>query len=186
MTLLILGLVVFFTVHTFSMFRPARQSMVDRLGANGYRGVYSLLALGGFALIVMGYGDAPRLEIWTPAAWMRPLTLLLMTPVFVLLVAAFVPGHIKARTRNPMLIALKTWAFAHLLSNGDLASIVLFTAFLLWAVADVVAVKRSARGALVAHPRVAFDILAVVVGTGLYAFVLCYAHPYIAGVGLLT
>ncbi len=184
MTLLLTGLLLFFAAHTFSMFRGPRQRVVDTLGALPYRGLYSLVSLTGFVLIVMGYGDAPRIAVWTPPAVLRPIALLVMLPVFVLLVAAYVPGHIKARLRNPMLIALKTWAFAHLLVNGDLASMLLFGAFLAWAVVDLIAVKRSGRGSVVAAPRATFDAVAVVVGLAIYMFILRYGHVYLAGIPL--
>ena len=184
MTMLVAGLAIFFAAHTFTMFRGARQSLLDRLGAMPYRGLYSLVALGGFILIVMGYGDATRIELWAPPAWMRHLTMLLMLPVFVMFAAAYLSGHIKARLKNPMLIALKTWAFAHLLVNGDLASVLLFGTFLAWAVIDLIAVKRSGRGSVVAEPRIAFDIAALVIGLGIYALIVAYAHIYLAGVPL--
>lgn len=151
-----------------------------------YRALYSLLALGGFVLMVIGYGGAPRIEVWAPPYWLRHVNMLLMLPVLVLLVAAYVPGHIKARVGNPMLIAVKTWAFAHLLVNGDMASMILFGAFLTWSVVDLIAVKRSGRSSVVGRPRVVFDAVAVVVGLALYAGLLLGLHQYVAGVPLLA
>lgn len=181
MTLLIVGLAIFFAVHTFTMFRDARQRAVDRLGALPYRGLYSLISLGGFVLLVMGYGDAPKIALWAPPVWTRHVAMVLMIPVFVLLVAANVPGNIKARLGNPMLIAVKTWALAHLIANGDLASVILFGSFLAWSVVDLIAVKRSGRSSVVAEPKAAFDVVAVVVGLGIYALLLVWAHPWVSG-----
>jgi uncharacterized membrane protein len=96
-----------------------------------------------------------------------------------------VPGYIKARVKNPMLMALKTWALAHLLSNGDLASILLFGAFLTFGVVDLIAVKRTGRSAVVADPKAVFDAVAVVAGLGIYALIVFWAHVYIAGVPLV-
>ncbi|MEQ8660217.1 MAG: NnrU family protein [Gammaproteobacteria bacterium] len=186
MTLLVLGLLVFFTVHSFSMFRDARAALVGRIGALPYRLVFSLLSLAGFVAIVIGYGDAPRIAVWAPPVWLRHVTMLLMLPVFVLLAAAYLPCNIKARVRNPMLIAVKTWALAHLLVNGDLASILLFGSFLAWAVADLIAVKRSGRGAVVAHPNSMLDAVAVAIGLIVYALVITRLHVYLAGVPLLA
>lgn len=180
------GLVLFFIPHSFTMWRSARGRLVERLGVLPYRGLYSLVALGGFVLMVLGYGDAPRIEVWAPPYWLRHVAMLLMVPALVLLVAAYVPGHIKARVRNPMLLAVKTWAFAHLLANGDLASMILFGAFLTWSVIDLIAVKRGGRGAVVAQPRMAFDVVALVGGLGLYAGLLGGLHQYVAGVALLA
>ena len=186
MTLLVAGLVVFFAAHSFCMFRNARAALVDRLGALPYRALFSLVSLAGFVAIVMGYGDAPRIAIWSPPAWTRHVTMLLMVPVFILLVAAYLPCNIKARLRNPMLIAVKTWALAHLVANGDLASMVLFGSFLAWAVADMIAVKRSGRGAVVANPRDMLDAVAIAAGLVIYALVLTRWHVYLAGVPLMA
>ena len=186
MTTLLAGLAVFFAVHSFTMFRHARAQMIERLGALPYRGVYSVLALAGFVLIVMGYGDAPRIEIWAPPLWLRYVAMLLLLPVFVLAAAANMPGHIKNRVGNPLLLATKTWAFAHLLVNGDLASMILFGSFLAWAVIDLIAVKRTERSAAVTAPRGLFDVVAVVVGLGIYAAILVWGHVYLSGVVLIA
>lgn len=186
MLLLIAGLVLFFGAHTFTMCRPARARALERLGEGPYKGLYSLVAISGVVLIVMGFGRAPFVELWTPPAWGRVVAMVLMVPVFVLFVAANVPGNIKARLGNPLLIATKTWAFAHLLANGDLASALLFGTFLAWAVVDLIAVKRTGRSAVVAAPRAGFDVLAVFVGLGLYAGILLWWHPWLSGVALLA
>ena len=183
---LTVGLALFFAAHSFTMFRDARASLVARLGALPYRGLYSLVSLAGFALIVHGYGQAPRIEVWLPPAALRHLTMLLMLPVFVLLAAAYMPGHIKARVRNPMLMALKIWALSHLLSNGDFASMLLFGTFLLFAVVDLMAVKRSNRSPVVAAPRALFDVLAVVVGLVIYGGFVMGLHRALIGVSLIA
>ena len=186
MTLLITGLVTFFIVHSFSMFRTARQGVIDRIGALPYRGLYSVLSLGSFVLLVMGWGDAPRVDIWSPPPLMRPLTMALMFVAMVLLASMYLPGYIKAKTKNPMLLALKTWAFAHLLANGDLASMLLFGSFLVWAVIDLIAVKRSGRSSVVDNPRPVFDIVGVGVGGALWLLIVLWAHPYISGMPLVA
>lgn len=185
MTTLVLGLVVFFAMHSFSMARGARAALVGRIGPLPYRLLFSLISLAGLVAIVMGYGDAPRVDVWAPPTWLRHLAMLLMVPVFPLLIAAYVPGNIKARLRNPMLMAIKTWALAHLLVNGDLASMLLFGSFLAWAVVDLVAVKRSGRSSRVANPRSLFDALAIAGGLVVYGLVLTRWHVHLAGVPLL-
>ena len=185
MTSFAAGLFLFFGPHVFTMFRDARARLVQRLGALPYRGLYSLVSLAGFVLLVMGFSELPRVPIWDPPAWMHWLTVLLMLPVFVLLAAAYVPGHIKAKLKNPMLLALKTWALAHLLSNGDSASMLLFGAFLAYAVIDLMAVKRSGRSTGVAHPQARFDAIAVGVGLALYALFIVWLHRALIGVPLL-
>ena len=64
---------------------------------------------------------------------------------FIFLVAAYVPGRIKVRLKHPFLVAIKTWAFAHLIANGDLASIILFGSFLAYAVFARITLKRAPR-----------------------------------------
>ena len=186
MTLLVIGLAVFFAAHSFTMLRGARERLIAHLGMLPYRGLHSLISLAGFVAIVIGYGDAPRFELWGPPGWLRPVAMVLMLPVFVLLTSAYLPGHIKARVGNPMLIALKTWAFAHLLVNGDLASLLLFGSFLAWAVIDLIAVKRSGRSSSVARPRALYDAIAVVVGLVVYGLVVARLHVYLAGVPLVA
>ncbi len=183
---LIAGLAVFFAAHTFTLLRDVRGALVARLGALPYRGLYSLISLFGFVLIVHGYGQAPRIDVWLPPSALRHLTALLMLPVFVLLAAAYVPGYIKAKLRNPMLLALTSWALAHLLSNGDLASMLLFVSFLLYAVVDLIAVQHSGRGAQVRAPRGLFDVLALVIGLLIYGGFVMGGHQILMGVPVIT
>ena len=185
MQTLVAGLVIFFAAHAFAMCRPQRDRLVARLGPLAYRGVFSLVSLAGFVLIVKGYAHAPVITVWTPPAWMRHVTMTLMLPVFVLFAAAYVPGHIKARVKNPMLMGLKTWATAHLLANGHLAAMLLFASFLVFGVVDLVAVKRSGRSPVVAAPRAVFDVIAVVAGLGVYALFVVWAHAHLIGRPLL-
>jgi len=184
MTLLVIGLAAFFAAHSFTMMRGARERLVARLGALPYRGLHSAISLAGFVAIVVGYGDAPRIDLWVPPGWLRPVAMVLMLPVFVLLVSAYLPGNIKARVGNPMLIALKTWAFAHLLVNGDVASLLLFGSFLAWAVVDLIAVKRSGRSAVVKEPRAVYDAIAIAIGLIVYGLIVARLHVYLAGVPL--
>lgn len=180
------GLVLFFATHAFSMFRDARAALVARLGTLPYRGLYSLISLAGLLLIVHGYAQAPRIDVWLPPAGLRHVAMLLMLPIFVLLAAAYVPGHIKAKVGNPMLMALKIWALAHLLVNGDLASMLLFSAFLAFGVVDLIAVKRSGRSAVVDSPRVLFDVLAIVVGLVIYGGFVMGLHRVLTGVPIIA
>jgi uncharacterized membrane protein len=180
------GLVLFFAAHAFSMFREARARLLAKLGALPYRGLYLLVSLAGFALIVHGYAQAPRIDVWLPPVALRHVTMLLMLPVFVLLAAAYVPGHIKARLGNPMLLAVKTWALAHLLINGDLASMLLFGAFLAFGVVDLIAVKRGGRSSVVETPHALFDVLAVVVGFIVYGAFIMGLHRALTGVPIIA
>ncbi len=118
-----------------------------RLGKNGYRALFSVVSTLGLALVVWGFAKAPVVQIWYPPVWTRHLALLLMLPVFPLLFAAYLPGKIKAKVRHPMLAAIKFWALAHLIANGDLASIILFGSFLAYAVARPYSAQAAGRRA---------------------------------------
>lgn len=184
MTKLIAGLVIFLGVHSIRIFAPAwRDRMVARLGLNGWKLIYSVVSLAGFVLIVIGYGEA-RLEpvvVWQPPFFLRPVAALLMLLVFPLLLTAHFPGYLKAAVKHPMLVAVKTWAVAHLLVNGMLADVLLFGSFLAWAVIDRIAVGKRGEPAPVAGP-IRNDVIAVLGGMVLYIVFVAWAHRWLFGV----
>jgi uncharacterized membrane protein len=182
MTLLILGLVLFLGSHTFTRFRTARDGVAAKLGAGQYRGVYSLVALVGFGLIIVGYGQyrgAGYIEIWTPPAFLKHIAYLLLMPVFVFLIAAYAPGMIKSAIVHPMLAAVQFWALAHVLVNGDLGSMLLFGGFLAW---GIFARSRLGKAVRVKVPWSMGDTIAIVGGIGAWAAMLMWLHPILIGV----
>jgi uncharacterized membrane protein len=185
MVQLVLGLVIFLGGHTFTTLRAQRAALIERTGEGSYKGLYSLVALLGFVLIIHGFGAyraAGYIQLWNPPTFLRHLVLLLMWPAMVALFAAYSPGIIKAKLKHPMLVAVKIWALAHLLANGDLGSILLFGSFLAWAVYDRIAVKR--RGTPVLPSDTPFgrgDIIALGAGTVAY-LALIWLHPLLIGV----
>lgn len=188
MTWLILGLIVFLGVHSVRAVAPAwRDSMVTRLGEGPWKGLYSLISIAGFVLLVWGYAqarpDAP--VFYEPPVFMRHIVILLMWIAMILLVAAYVPtGHIKKRIKHPMITAVKVWALAHLLANGDLATIILCLAFLGWAVFVRIAEKR--RGNPVFESvSVSRDVVAAVAGTVLTLWFVFQLHALLIGVSPL-
>ncbi|MFO1133671.1 MAG: NnrU family protein [Rhodoblastus sp.] len=191
MIVLILGLLIFIGVHLVPTSAPAREGLVGKLGEAQYKIAFSVASFVGFALIVWGFGLArhsgANVQLWTPPTWTKHLAFALMWPAFVLLVAAYVPSHIRDRAKHPMLAAIKVWALAHLLANGDLAGVLLFAGFLAWAVYDRISVKkRAALGPLgTRHGGVAQDIVVVVVGTLAYLAMLFWGHPLLIGVRLI-
>ena len=190
MTLLIFGLLIFLGVHSTSIFAPAwRASQAELRGDAAWKGMYSLLSLAGFVLLIYGYGVARQspVVLYTPPTFTRHIALLLMLPVFPLLFAAYLPGRIKAAAKHPMLLAVKLWALAHLLANGTLHDVVLFGAFLAWAVADRISVKRRAvvRAHPGAPPSPVNDVIAVVGGLVTYAVFVLWAHLKLIGVSPL-
>jgi uncharacterized membrane protein len=165
--ILIVGLVVFLGVHSLRMVAPGwRDSMVDRLGEGAWKGVYSVIALAGFALIIWGFSRAATETsmVYVPPLGLRHLMFALMLPALVLAVAsALPPGHIRRIARHPLLISTALWAFAHLLVNGELAAVVLFGAFLAWAVIELAAQTVRPRAPIV-RPSATYDLAAVVAG----------------------
>ncbi len=184
--ILILGLVVMLGAHVFVTFRGTRADAIARLGLNGYRALFALISLAGLALIVWGYGQYRAhdlIQIWSPPAFMRHITVGLMLFAVIFFTAAFIPSHIKAKLKHPMLAGVKTWALAHLLSNGDLGSILLFGSFLAWGVyARIAAKRRGDLGTATAPAGWTNDIIVVVLGIVIY-LALGYAfHPMVLGV----
>lgn len=193
MLLLIIGLAVFFLVHLVPAAPDLRRGLIDRFGETPYKIVFSAVSLVGLVLIVLGYAKLQVMpgknpEIWSPPYWMRHVTMTLMLFAFILLAAAYIPSRIRTMARHPMLAAIKLWALAHLLVNGDLGSIVLFGSFLAWAVFDRISVKRrQALGPLGNATGGAMgDVAAIAVGGGLYAVMLLWGHAALIGVPLLT
>ena len=183
--ILALGLVVLLGTHVFVTFRDARAAAMARLGQNGYRALFALVSIAGLVLSVWGYGQYHAhglTQIWSPPAFMRHITVGLMLFATIFFTAAFIPSHIKARLKHPMLAGVKTWALAHLLSNGDLGAILLFGAFLAWGVyARIAAKRRGDLGAITAPAGWTNDVIVVVIGIVIY-LALGYAfHPMVIG-----
>jgi uncharacterized membrane protein len=192
MTMLIGGLALFFIVHLVPMLPSLRAGLVERLGAGPYRGLFSLASIAGLVLIVLGYGQVQGLgrgnpELWIPPMWIKHVVLLLMIPAMILLVAAYVPSRIRSAVRHPMLAALTIWAFAHLLANGDLASLLLFGSFLAFAVIDRISVTtRASPGPLgSAKGGALHDMAVIALGLALYLLILFWGHARVTGVPLL-
>jgi uncharacterized membrane protein len=185
MTLLIAGLVLFLGAHTFTSLRDVRATAMGQIGEGPYKGLYSLVSAAGLVLIVWGfarYRSTGYIPVWDPPAWLHPIALVLTWFSFVALAATYSPaGKIKGLLRHPMLVGVKAWALAHLLVNGDLGSMILFAAFLAWAVYDRIAVKR--RGDAGAPPSgfTAGDAIALLVGSAFYV-AMFWLHPSIIGV----
>ena len=186
MGVLLLGFVIFFAVHSVSIVNePWRDRMVAKMGEWPWKGVYSLVAIAGFVLIVWGYGLARSdpVFLYAPPMWLRHLALLLLVPVFPLLLATYLPGRIQAATKHPMLAATKLWAVAHLLANGMLADVLLFGGFLAWAVVDRISMKRRKQRSIPgAPPSKVNDIIAVIFGLALYVAFALWLHTWLIGI----
>jgi uncharacterized membrane protein len=187
LTIMIVGLAVFLGVHAFVTRREQRAQVIARWGEGPYKLGFSLVSALGLALIVYGfarYRATGWIDIWSPPAWTRHVAVALTLPAVVLVVAAYVPGHIKRALKHPMLAGVKLWALAHLLANGDLGSIILFGSILAWAVYDRISLKhRTDPGA----PPIPVggrrnDVIAIVVGVLVYLALGFVFHPLVIGV----
>ena len=188
MTVLILGLLLFLGVHSVRIFAEGwRGAQIARFGETGWKLVYSLVSLIGLVVLIHGYGmsRADPVLVWNPPIWTRHLAALLTLPAFILLAAAYVPGNrIKAALGHPMILGVKVWAFSHLLANGRLGDIVLFGAFLLWAVLDFRAARQRDRASPVTRPAggLAGDAITLVAGLVGWAVFALYLHTWLIGV----
>jgi uncharacterized membrane protein len=189
MLVLIAGIIIFLGAHTFTTFRGARAALIENAGAGTYKGLYSVVSFVGFVLIVWGftrYRADGLIPVWSPPAGTRHLTILLMWFAFIALACmSKSPGRIRGWLRHPMLVAIKIWALAHLLANGDAGGMLLFGSFLAWAVFDRIAVKR--RGDMGASRVATFTRGdAVAVGAGTVAYVaMILLHPILIGVPVI-
>ena len=188
MVYLIVGLALFLGVHSVRIFGDNwRTRTIAGMGALPWKGLYSLLSLAGFVLIVWGFGQARQqpVQLWSPPVAMRHLASLLTLISFVLLAAAYVPGNgIKARLHHPMVLAVKVWALAHLLANGNMAHVLLFGAFLAWAVLNFSAARKRDRlaGTVYAPGKASATAITVVVGVVAWAAVAFWLHGLLIGI----
>lgn len=188
LSVLIAGLVIFLGAHSTRIFAEAwRADRIARIGLNRWKGLYSLVSLAGFALIVWGYAMTREhpLPVWDPPAWTRPVAAVLTVFAFILVTAAYVPANrIKAALGHPMILGVKVWAFAHLISNGRLGDVVLFAAFLIWAVLDFRAARQRDRASATRYPAgtVARDLATIVIGLVASWVFAQYLHAWLIGV----
>lgn len=185
MTLFILGLIIFFGSHLWTACaRGGRERLIAKLGAGPYRGLYSLVSIAGFALIVIGWRGADASVVYAPPAFLKHITYLFVFLALILLAAAYLPaGKIAAAAKHPMLAGVKLWAFGHLLSNGEVRSLILFGAFLAFGVVDRIVVIKRNEPTRAAGPA-GNDLVAVAIGAGAFAAIYFFLHRYIAGVDL--
>ena len=201
MALLILGLVLFLGAHSTRIFAENwRQATLERLGEKAYKGVYTLVSLVGFGLMMFGFDqvrwDSPVL--WSPPVWAKHGAAVLMLVSLVLLACAYAPRNaIKVKLHHPMVLSVKVWALAHLLANPRLADVVLFGAFLLWSVLNFRAARQRDRlaaaslsagegsGSLEPEVSSAATWRAIGIGVVVWAFLLSRGHAWLFGVSPL-
>lgn len=188
MLLFIVGLILFFAVHSISIVNDSwRDDIARRLGERPWRVLHGLASLAGLVLLIWGYGIARNgsAVLYTAPDRLRDVNYLLMLFVFPLLLAVFLPGRIKTAVKYPAFAAVKIWAFAHLLVNGALADVLLFGSFLTWAVAGRISMKYRRQRPVPGFPETAAnDLIAVAAGLGIYLLFLFYLHSRLIGVPL--
>jgi uncharacterized membrane protein len=188
MSLLILGLVLFLGSHSVRIVASNwRSQQLARLGERPWKGIYSVISIAGFVLLVWGFGLARQQPVllYVPPLWLRHANALFTLIAFVLVAAAYVPrNHIKARIGHPMYAGIKVWALGHFLATGMLHDVLLFGAFLVWAIAGFAASRRRDRREGVAYPAGTMlgDVLTVIVGAALWAVFAFWLHARWIGV----
>jgi len=184
MMILILGLVIFFGVHFVPFFPGYRNSLRERLGENQYKGVFSIIALLGFILIVIGYSRADYAELWAPFPWSRNLAIYLMPFVLTLFAAANMKTLIRRHLRHPMALGTVIFAAVHLSANGDLASAWLFGSFGVYAILSVISGEARGRALGDGSAAVKYDLFSIVGGVGVYLVILKF-HGALFGASVL-
>ena len=188
MSILIIGLIIFLGLHSMRIFADGwRGDKKAQWGEGAWKGLYSVASLIGLALIVWGYSLARQqpVVLWVPPVATRHIAALLMLFAFIMLAAAYVPGNaIKAKLRHPMTLSVKTWALAHVLANGNLADVVLFGSFLIWAVLCFIAARKRDRAAAAVYPagKAAPTVMTIVIGLAVYVVFALYLHKWLIGV----
>ena len=192
MALLILGIVLFLGLHLIRVVAPGlRTSLIASLGEGGWKITYSTASVVALIVLIYGFGQARDMTpIWSPPFWMSHITILLMLFAMICLIASLLPaGYIAVKTKHPMVLSVKIWALAHLLSNGDGAAILLFAAFLAWGVILRISLKRRERaGEITLRPFVSakYDLYAIVIGAVVWALIIWKLHAWIIGVSPLV
>jgi uncharacterized membrane protein len=205
MTQLILGLILFLGAHSVRIWADGwRNQTIEAYGEKAFKGVYALVSILGFYLLVVGYGEA-RLQtvaLWNPPIFTKHISMLLMLLSSILLVATYIPrNHFKMRLGHPMVLSVKVWALSHLLANGNLADLVLFGSFLIWAVLNFRSARARDRALLLnlnvteeatgesiaesesAHqPKLLSTIITLVGGIAIWALITFVLHAKIVGV----
>jgi uncharacterized membrane protein len=205
MTQLILGLILFLGAHSVRIWADGwRDQTIEAYGEKAFKGVYALVSILGFYLLVVGYGEA-RLQtvaLWNPPIFTKHISMLLMLLSSILLMATYIPrNHFKMRLGHPMVLSVKVWALSHLLANGNLADLVLFGSFLIWAVLNFRSARARDRALLLnlnvteeaagesiaesesAHqPKLLSTIITLVGGIAIWALITFVLHAKIVGV----
>ncbi|WP_133010237.1 NnrU family protein [Marinomonas flavescens] len=190
---LVIGLVIFFGLHSIHIFAPEwRDRNMAKSGAMRWRIRFGLISLLAIASIIIGYMQLRPSPIWLwyPPAWTHQISAVLMLISFYFAAAAIIPGtKVKSMIGHPLLIAIKVWALAHLISNGTLADVILFGSFLIWAIVSFAVARRRDRAAGVEKPiyiGVHMDLAAFVLTMVCWFAMVFFLHKLLIGVSPLV
>ena len=185
MTVLLIGLLLFLGTHSISIFASGpRGALITRFGPGPWKGIYSIVSLVGFVLLIMGYASARNdVQLWSPLPGAVHAAAGLVLLGFILNVAAYWPAnHIKSAVRDPMVLGVLFWAGGHLLVKSSPAALALFGGFLVWSALDYVSSRMRPAGPTGPTPRIANTIGVVVLGGVLFAVFAFYLHGMLIGV----
>ena len=186
MTLIVAGMAFWILVHTFPAYAPGRRdALVERLGENPYKGVFSVVSLLAIVLIVFGWKQAVPSAVYAPPLQPGIIPSVLVLVGLILFFASQAGGYLKRTLRHPQMLGTILWAIAHLLTNGDSRSITLFGGFAVWALLEIILCNRrdGPRSELPAA-SVAGDVIAAIIGIAVFAL-LGHFHLRLFGVAPL-
>ncbi len=185
MTLLTMGMLLFALVHFVPSLTPALKSAaIQRMGESGYKGIFSLLLLAAFALIIIGWRSVQPSLIYTPPAELHSFALGLLVFAFLLLVVTSRKSHLRLFIRHPQLTGVTIWGFSHLLLNGDNRSVVLFGGMAVWAVIEIIVIsKREGVWIKTEPPSWGTEVVTVLIAAVVVAVVVSI-HPWLSGVAV--
>lgn len=186
MSLLVIGVIIWSFAHSFPAVLPGpRDRLQEKLGENPYKGLFSLVIIASLVMIVVGWRTALPQAIYAPPLAPNPATSLLILIGLILFFASQVPGNIKRLIRHPQMTGTILWGVAHLLTNGDSRSIVLFGGLTVWAVVEIVMINhREGPREKPAPAAIKYDLIPAVIGLVVFVAV-AHFHAALFGVAAI-
>ena len=193
MIVLIIGLVIFFGMHLVPV-TDIKSSLIERMGEKIYQIIFSIISLVGLIIIIYGFShidtcnpmmadcDTDNFYLWDSFEYSKEISFLLMPICIIFIVASQIESNIKKVVRHPMLLGVLIWSFVHLLSTGDLRSIILFLSFAAYSIIDLILTKKTAVNEI--SYSIAKDVVVIVAGLVVYSIIL-YFHEYVSGVQIV-
>ncbi len=186
MLLLILGIFIWSVIHYVPSLTPqVKVNLIEKVGPNGYKGIFSLVVIAGLLMIIFGWRSTVPNYLYVLGPEFRGLTMLLMLVGFILFGAAQGKTRLKQYIRHPQLMSVIVWSVAHLLSNGEQRSVVLFGGLALWAVIQIILInRREGEWVKPAIPPVSQEIKTHAISLVLYFITAFFLHVYLTGIPL--